>query len=69
MSYTYPEALTALESVLNDLARSCGARHTFPCAWFAISTPKPRPSTWTAYSARVNMPVRAADASHDPSRI
>ena len=60
MSYTYPEALTALESVANDFIKVLRPREIARVLLVCDSAAQTASVTWDAYNIKVNMPVRPA---------
>lgn len=60
MSYTYPEALSALESIANDYLRLLRPNTYAPAALVCDATASTASVTWDAYGVRITMPVRAA---------
>src|SRR3954469_6170644 len=61
MSYTYPEALSALESIANDFMRLLNPNNTPRRVRLVCdATAQTACVTWDQYSATITMPVRAA---------
>ena len=60
MSYTYPEALAALEAISNDYIKVLIPHGYAPVSIICDMNAKTASVTWDTYSIRINMPVRAA---------
>jgi hypothetical protein len=59
MSYTYPEAITAMESVANDYIKLMRPNH-YARVRMVCSCVETASVTWDSYSIRVTMPIRPA---------
>jgi uncharacterized protein with von Willebrand factor type A (vWA) domain len=60
MSYTYPEALDALESIANDYIATLRPNHHATVTLVCDHNATTASVEWDVYGIRVNMPVRAA---------
>ena len=60
MPYTYPEALSALESIANDYIKMLRPLENAPVRLVCDAYATTASVTWDVYSVRVNMPVRPA---------
>ena len=60
MAYTYPQALTALESIANDYIKTLRPHDNAPVRLICDAYATTASVTWDHYGVRVNMPVRPA---------
>jgi Mg-chelatase subunit ChlD len=60
MSYTYPEAITALESIANDFIKALRPQYNATVRLICDATATTASVRWDAYGININMPVRPA---------